>query len=163
MRLSASSSARGGYTLIELMVVLSLLGTFAVTASSVFVQSVVLSRDAQRGQKAVGQIQFALRQLRADVWGATAIVVPIAGSFLLRQGDGAVITWTTYAQDDGAADDESVILIRALEQANPTTRQREFTLPMPMQVTANRVGLVVRLDEDEALMVSQVLLAKESR
>lgn len=84
---------RGGWSLIEIVGVLSLLGVFAVLASGLFAGVARVERDSRTSQTLSTQFDHMLHRLRRDVWSATALAAPDAQRLLITTG-GETVTWT---------------------------------------------------------------------
>ena len=150
-----------GFSLIEFLVIISLLGTFMLVASQVFNQSMFLSRQARQGEEAVGQVQYAMRLLRADVWNASTIHTPADDRLVLDESGAHAVTWTIYEPDIDDPMEPPVMLVRSARSADGALDERELVLPESMVFEVNQAGVVVRMADQEALLVSQMLLAKE--
>lgn len=92
--MTASRRQSRGFTLTEMLIVLILMGFFALAASRLFYATVTLSRTAAQSENNSASFESALSALRSDVWRATKIDEDDGkGLVHLTIGD-QVIMWT---------------------------------------------------------------------
>lgn len=89
---------RGGYSLIELTLVLSLLAIFSATANKLFMLSFSVKGDALRAGQEIAQTDGVVRLLRSDAWSASAIQVGDRGRVMLEMPDGSIVRWELHAE-----------------------------------------------------------------
>lgn len=86
-------SRPGGWLLIEMLVVLSLLGLFLLLASRLFIGIARIERDTRHNQMMVTRFDSMLWRLRRDVWHATAIDAPGNAALNLTLSTGERVMW----------------------------------------------------------------------
>jgi prepilin-type N-terminal cleavage/methylation domain-containing protein len=88
-----SISIRPGFTMIEIMATLILLGIFFEASVKVFNSTVLLSSASQDLCDHTSQIDSAMHQLRTDVWNCAAITVADPKSIDVVSAGGAKTSW----------------------------------------------------------------------
>ena len=86
-------AARPGFTMIAMLVVLAILGVFAVVATHLMQTTMRLYREAGSAEAHARLLGSAARQLRADAWSARRVTVAGARSVILDRGDGRSAEW----------------------------------------------------------------------
>jgi type II secretory pathway pseudopilin PulG len=164
---------RRGYFLFEMMLVLAVLGVFAIVASKLLITSMNASIDAQRRVETAERFDLAMNQLRADVWSAKDIEAD-GLSTTLHQPDGRKVIWRIEPADpfDAAPvapnSARMVNISRHTESADgkaeaASNDTRWNDLPPGMAFTAAGPTLRVRtptasLSADSLTMISQLQL-----
>lgn len=138
-----------GFTLLHMLVVMPLLGVFLLVATQVFNHAVALTKEARLKEERTAHFDHALRQLRRDVWGAIELTAGSPQRVEMTTAGGERITWT--APDAGEA------MHRTVNDA----AARRFGFPTTASFRVDGPTLVLVTDEGEAVLISQVLLAKE--
>lgn len=144
---------RRGFLLVEMLIAIGMIGIFIIVSGKLFSTTLRLTHASQAATAGAATFESSARALRRDVWGAAEITVLPGGGVIIRQGDGASISWR--AEDDGA-------LVRRDEAAHPSV-QRWPEMGTKVTLQPDRAGLVVRTGEGEMLLVSQVLLSHGSK
>jgi len=90
---------RRGFSLIELLCTIILLGAFAIIAGRLFNSTFHLYYDTAEAQNQTASIDGALTWLRADVWSAKRIDVSDPHKATMTMPDNRVIIWTIHADD----------------------------------------------------------------
>ncbi len=93
------SSRRRGFTLMELLCVIILLGTFGLIAGRLFYATFHLYDQTADAQNQTAVIDASLTTLRADTWSAKRIEVADPHTARLTMPDNRVITWTIQTND----------------------------------------------------------------
>lgn len=115
MNLTRIDTRTGGYSLMELMLVLTLLAIFAGMANRLFMQCVVINRDVVKASNSLIQADSLIRLIRSDVWGARSVSSNNPGQVTLGMADGTVVRWERRVTHYG--DDEIESLIYRMETA----------------------------------------------
>ena len=89
---------RGGFMIVQMLVVLGLMAAFVVVAERVFRLSVQTSARAASEQEDLLRLERAMTQLRADVWRAKKL--EIAKSSVHVSAEGLDATWQTAADGE---------------------------------------------------------------
>ncbi len=82
-----------GFTLLEIIMALSLLLIFFGVAGELFKSTLMLSYDSRELSNQNSRIDSAIFQLRRDVWNASRMTVSGNKSVDLSSSDGIKITW----------------------------------------------------------------------
>jgi type II secretory pathway pseudopilin PulG len=170
------ASLRRGYFLIEVMLVLGILGVFAIVASKLLITSMNASIYAQHRAETAERFDLAMSQLRADVWPAKNIDADGLTTTLL-QPDGSKVIWriepaAPFATEPTAPNSGRMVnLSRHAEPADgkaaaPSNDTRWNDLPPGMAFTAAGPTLRVRTptaspsadSADSLTMISQLQL-----
>jgi len=147
---------RRGFTVLEILVVLSLMVTVALVATRLFRSTLRLTHQADASADMVARVDDAMRVLRGDVWSAGRIQTDDERTVTLTGGDGAVITW--HLLPGGT-------LTRDAEGAS-SGRRAWKALTLPMTFRAEGAGLVIDIADmpeysgGTTHLVSQLLLLK---
>jgi hypothetical protein len=109
---------RDGFTIIETLGMIAMLGLFILAASQLFVASLRVFKSAERMQEDASAHEAIARKLGRDAWGATRIETPDAHTAVLVQSGGSRIVWTlpreggtilrTQTRPDGGAEESPV-------------------------------------------------------
>lgn len=83
----------GGFTLMEIMTVISLYGVFMLMASQLFVTNTHLLRGAHEAQDAILRFERIVEQMRRDVWSATDLQIQDEHTLILRATGQPAVTW----------------------------------------------------------------------
>ncbi|MEM6852988.1 MAG: hypothetical protein AAF593_01100 [Planctomycetota bacterium] len=160
---------RSGYILLEMVATLSLLTVFLIVGGQLVTRVVVVQRDAVDMEWSVSRMEFALRQLRQDVWTASDISVvanaDTAGRIELTHPDGVRIAWWFEAEPSrrfpgrgwmrrAVLDDEE-----SISHDHSTTRY-EVPFGVTPAATQGDTGLLIQIDERSLWLPSQVRLAQ---
>ncbi|MEM9916035.1 MAG: hypothetical protein AAF911_13860 [Planctomycetota bacterium] len=160
---------RSGYILLEMVATLSLLTVFLIVGGQLVTRVVVVQRDAVDMEWSVSRMEFALRQLRQDVWTASDISAEgnadNAGRIELTHPDGVRITWWFEAEPSrrfpgrgwmhrAVLDDEETI------SHDDSTTRYEVPFSVTPAVTASDTGLLIEIDERSLWLPGQVRLAQ---
>ncbi len=86
----------GAWSLIELMIMLSLFGVFLIFAGRLISSTTALSSDVYRMQEAATRFDLIIDRFRRDVWGASAIERADSHTVTLQYHDARQVTWTMY-------------------------------------------------------------------
>jgi type II secretory pathway component PulJ len=89
-----------GFVLVNVIIVIGLLGAFAVVATHVFRLAIRTSSAAAVDQDERTRLEQALGVLRRDAWEAKALEIPEMSKAVLAGAGKRPIVWTT--QKDGA-------------------------------------------------------------
>lgn len=82
-----------GYSLIELVLVLSLLAVFAGVANKLFISSLLVKQEALKAGNNLVQTDSLIRLIRSDVWGASAIYSDSPDRVTIAWPDGSTVRW----------------------------------------------------------------------
>ena len=89
-----SRTVRAGFSILVLMVVLALLGAFALVATRLIAASLRVHADAGQILGERRMLDAALDQLRRDVWSATKVRIEPGGAVVhVDRGDGTAVAW----------------------------------------------------------------------
>ena len=163
---------RSGYVLLEMVATLSLLTVFLSVAGQLVTRVMVVQRDTVDLEWSVSRMEFALRQLRQDVWTAADISAEgnadNAGRIELTHPDGVRIAWWFEAEPSrrfpgrgwmhrAVLDDEEII-----SHDNSTTR---YEVPFGVTPAAkpSDTGLLIEIDERSLWLPSQVQLGQTDK
>lgn len=89
-------SRTAGYSLMELMLVLTLLTIFAGIANKLFVGSFFIKSDALHASQSIAQNDATISRLRTDVWGASAIRSDAPDQATIQMHDGSGVQWKLH-------------------------------------------------------------------
>src|SRR5688500_8207016 len=90
---------RRGSWLVELLIVIGLIAAFLIVSARLFTTTMRLSQQSVESEARVARLDSAVRMLRADAWGASAMYLD-NGGVLMLEVDGRSIAWGSDA--DGA-------------------------------------------------------------
>lgn len=96
MTSSTTKPRTAGYSLIEIVFVLTLLAIFAAIANKLFVLSFFVKNDALYAGQSIAQNDAVIRLLRTDVWSASAIGSDSPDQAMIQMSDGSVIRWKLH-------------------------------------------------------------------
>jgi type II secretory pathway component PulJ len=88
-----------GFMLVNMLIVIALMGAFAVVADRVFRLSLQTSSKVAREQEESIRLEQAINTLRADVWGARTLETAGTSGLRITDGGGRAVRWET--QNDG--------------------------------------------------------------
>ena len=89
--------SRRGYTLMEVLCTLSLLGTFALIATRLFTSSFKVMWQTSQASEIPMRFDAAISTLRSDLASAASVDIPDAHSLIVHDTAGKTIQW----QSDG--------------------------------------------------------------
>src|SRR5262249_18755390 len=100
---------RRGFTLIEMLVTVILLGVFGLLVAQLFHATFMLNYDTANAHNAVPSFNFAAGRMRTDVWSAKKVELKSAHSATVTTAGDSAITWTidqgVLAREDGSGRD----------------------------------------------------------
>ena len=144
-----------GFTIVEVMVTLSLVATFSVIAGYLFRDCLKVMREADSAQNRIVQFEFMTGLLRADAWAAGSIQAADE-SIELKQREGSVV-WTA----------EKGSVQRTVRRAGRADQiQRWTNLDVDVSIRPVRQGVrmgIRRADGreiEQAILPSQLILLK---
>jgi hypothetical protein len=145
-------SIRPGFTITEILLSLSLLTLFFAFSGEVFKSTVLLSSAGQDVCNRSNQIDFVLRQLRADVWNCRSMSLANPQSIELSTANAAKISWKIDSQN-------------SLIRTDPAGREERYdVVATHWSFSADKVSLLL---SDGASppnrMISQILLSKSEQ
>ncbi|MEM9882697.1 MAG: type II secretion system protein [Planctomycetota bacterium] len=157
--------SRPGYTMLEIVAVLSLMVIFLMLAGTLVRQAFVIQRQAVDMEWAVSRAQHAVRDLRRDVWSASAIEVDADGTLRLQLRPGDAAQWA-YAADPSTRFPGRGWLTRSFtttseEPVMPGLAQR-YEVPQPIGFIRSPIGVRLTVGDHEVPLVSQVLRGRRS-
>jgi prepilin-type N-terminal cleavage/methylation domain-containing protein len=85
--------SRRGYTLLELLCTLSLLGTFALIATRLFTSTFKVMWQTSQSSEVPMRFDAAISTLRSDLASAASVDVPDAHSMIVHDTAGKTIRW----------------------------------------------------------------------
>jgi type II secretory pathway component PulJ len=91
---------RAGFMLINMLIVIALMGAFAVVADRVFRLSLQTTSKVAREQEESIRLEQAINTLRADVWGARNIEAMGTSALRIIDAGGRAVGWETQANGD---------------------------------------------------------------
>jgi type II secretory pathway component PulJ len=91
---------RCGFMLINMLIVIALLGAFAVVADRVFRLSLQTTSKVAREQEESIRLEQATNTLRADVWGARNVETAATSGLRITDAGGSAVQWETQANGD---------------------------------------------------------------
>jgi type II secretory pathway component PulJ len=91
---------RAGFMLINMLIVIALLGAFAVVADRVFRLSLLTCSKAAREQEESIRLEQAINTLRADVWGARNLEATGTSRLRITDARGRAVRWETQADGE---------------------------------------------------------------
>ena len=115
-----------GYFLIEMIILLAVIGIFALVAGKLLFTTMNAMAHTQGREETARRFDMAMDQLRADVWSAQLIEAD-GKSATLHDSDGQIVVWRNEpeAEDDGAAGPTalgaSIRLTRSVQRDNAAT------------------------------------------
>ena len=89
---------RGGFMIVQMLVVLGLMAAFVVVAERVFRLSMQTSARAASEQEDLLRLERAMTALRADVWRAEKLEIDKSNVHV--SGEGLDVTWRTGADGE---------------------------------------------------------------
>jgi type II secretory pathway pseudopilin PulG len=123
------NTRRRGYFFLEMVILLAVLGVFAVVADKLMVTTLTAIAQAQHREETARRFDLAINQLRSDVWSARLIEAD-GQSATLHEPDGAKIVWHVEPQvpDDGSGAPDpfgpSIRLTRRVERGNAVSSDK---------------------------------------
>lgn len=139
---SRRTPARRAFTLIHLLVVISLLGVFALIWARLFTASANLTRDAGEAGRRMVDGQTISGLLRDDGWTAAEIVIEQQGeSLTLRNGAGRQTRWN---RDTGG-----VITRTQFDERGDVINERRWRLELKNARFARDGAMVLLRIEDD--------------
>lgn len=146
--------SRPGYTLVELITTLILLGAFTVIATRMFVSTLRVTRQASDSQNQAITIDSMVRMLRADVWSA-ADVRTVDKRLIVKRPDAKTVTWSVGENQ----------IVRMEEGSK---RPNRWSGVGPMTLDGRGDHVIVRFDAApsrqgarQLLLMSQIRLAQK--
>ena len=94
-----ATPGRRGMVMIEMLMVIILLSTFALVATRLFSASMRVIDEAPAAHDAVSRFEQVARVLRTDVWGASRIEVSAGGSLLTARAGAAPPSQWQFDED----------------------------------------------------------------
>ena len=162
--------ARPGYTMLETVAALSLVTLFLILAGQLTTRVVVIQRDAVDMEWSISNMEFALRQLRQDVWTASTGSVSSAelneiGLDRLELGfeDGERIAWWFEADPSSRFPGRGWMhrAVLAGEDAGEPAMRYEVPHAITPASTLTGGGLQVEVDDRVLWLPSQVRLTSD--
>ena len=133
-----------GYSLLEMLAALSLIGVFAIFAGRLMLQSQAIQRDAAAVEWAVSRTDFALRQLRADVWEASSLLLGDETTLSIIHAHGQSIRWS-FTPDASSRWPQRGWLTRTIDGSSGESQRYE--VPFAIEYgSIQEHGLQVRVD-----------------
>lgn len=84
-------TTRRAFTLVEVLVWVMLLAPVALLSAKAFHAMLTATRDARADEVRITAVETSLRQLRQDVWSATAIEVPSPTTLLITTPTSSIV------------------------------------------------------------------------
>lgn len=163
---------RPGYTMLEMVATLSLVTVFLIMAGPLVTRVVTIQRDAVDMEWSISQMDFALRQLRQDVWTASAITPDGRGLSqdeasrlaLEKHGDLRII-WSFEADPSHRFPERGWMNRQVIPTGMQESRDDEamrYEVPHRLSFTQRprAHGLVVEINEQPIWLPSQVMRAR---
>lgn len=139
-------SRTAGFSLIEVVLVLTLLTIFAGVATKLFVGSFVIKKDALHAGQSIAQNDATIRRLRTDVWGASAIRSDGPDQATIEMHDGSGVRWELHVT---TIDDETQAhLIRTEIRDGVETPGDPLWAPLGIGFEADGPGLLLTTETD---------------
>jgi type II secretory pathway pseudopilin PulG len=141
-----------GFTMVEMLFLLIMLGVFALAASKLFYVNITAARKTAEAQNAIASFEAGLSAMRADVWNAREIAEP--GSNVIEVTTPKLTVMWTIEGDQ-------------LVRQEDTGDVRKWTAPPGLTIAAAKSRVVVRSPAGresrggEAWLASRNLLTKE--
>ena len=163
--MTASHRRARGWSLMHMLVLITMVGAFMAASGRLFIASTVATREARKTQQRQAQFDHVMRQMRKDVWNAQSIEATENGAVLRIAQPDAVVTWVMNDEPDEPA------LIRAEEvTAKEKTDLRRWDKPGWRVRFSTATGVVTvtvqPVDNDHVdtvTLVSQLQLATGQR
>lgn len=130
MRHGHPQRRRTGYSLIEMVVVIMLLGVFMVMASRLFMQCFSINNEAIRAGDAIVQTERIVHLLRADVWGASSLQCDDRDEVMIEMSDGSTVRWALGVTTDD--DQTQTELTRTVNQDGHVETGNPMPLDAPL-------------------------------
>ncbi|MEM7624054.1 MAG: hypothetical protein AAF333_00345 [Planctomycetota bacterium] len=158
-----------GYALFEMIAAMSLVGVFVIVGGALVSQVFAVQREAARMEWATSRMDFAVRELRKDVWSAATIERRGDDSLVLSLPDDPqrVLTWR-FEPEPSTAFPERGWLIRdssplADPDPAPPSAVERFEVPLQVKfVGTDPCGLSIMIDEQPIRLTSQVMLGQST-
>lgn len=156
-----------GYALFEMVAAMSLVGVFIIVAGTLVNQVFAVQREAAQMEWATSRMDFALRELRQDVWAANAIDRQAEERIAIEiMGESALeITWRFESDPSKNFPQRGWLVREAISNdenaalSNDQTMRYEIPLSIEFR-EADDGGLTVVIDEQRVWLASQVLLGR---
>lgn len=97
MKRTGPNLRTAGYSLIEMVLVLTLLAVFAGVANKLFMSSLIVKRDARHAGDDLVRTDCLIRLIRSDMWGASAIHSESPDRVTIEWPDGSAVLWELSA------------------------------------------------------------------
>lgn len=164
-------NARPGYTMLEMVATLSLVTVFLIIAGQLVTRVITIQRDAVDMEWSISQMDFALRQLRQDVWTASAIRQDGWGSsqdetseLELEKHGGLRIVWSFEADPSHRFPERGwmtrqVIPTGIQESRDDAAMRYEVPHRLSFSQRPRAHGLAVEVNEQPIWLPSQVMRA----
>jgi len=131
-----------GYSLLEMVVLISLMGVFLILGSELWRAATVTTRNAKQVESEGLRLDMVLDRLRRDVWAATHVHAD-AGRCQLHLSDGRRITWRVA--------DGHVLSREELADGGPNHKQAWPVFASGVQVLSHPVGVQVTVTPTHGL------------
>ncbi|MEM1108586.1 MAG: hypothetical protein AAGH99_07850 [Planctomycetota bacterium] len=154
-------TARSGTTLIETVVWLGLTVIFLTLAGQLVKQGIAIQRQGVDMEWAVSRADQALREVRRDVWNASAIAISEDEKLLLNFGAGETAEWA-YTADPSTRFPGRGWLTRASNDAAKTDPPQLYEVPQPVDLAVSEGGLHLFFGDQKVWLTSQVLRSAPS-
>jgi len=125
-----------GFTLIEVLSVVLLLGVFTLISSQVFIACLRVPVDTARTGAAVTRFDAAVHLLGRDVWGGSALRVVDPHTVVIDRSNAPAITWRL---EDGGT------LVRSMPDGLPLSVRRWPGMPASLSFKVEAAVLVLNI------------------
>jgi len=165
-RASRLGRCRRGFTLMELVLAVSVIGIFGILYAQVFSSTTTITRTAPHEDAVAARIDMAINILRRDVWHARQIDITDPHTAIIRTESDGVVTWTL--SDEGRLTRtlvSPVIGSRSGADSEPTRVDQWEGMESIRGIAASPSGLTLTLRErwinadSQVAITSQVLAA----
>ena len=138
----------------HLLAVMMLLGAFLLLSGKLYLATTLIISDAEKAQSVMTQLDLVMSRLRRDVWGAASLTAADPSTLILRQHDGATVTWRMLP-------DESALTRQAGHVRDDTLASRFVDLPVTLTFVADGSALLVNVYEIDADQPAQFTLVSQ--
>jgi prepilin-type N-terminal cleavage/methylation domain-containing protein len=151
----------GGFSLIELAVVLILLSVFSLIAGKLFTGTFHVIDDSRQAMRDIGEFEYAIRMMRTDVWAAQSYELVSPDRVEIKTSDGVRVLWVKHLT---VTDDTQVAeLIRTEYRQGESSLSHPLTAPVGLGFAADTHGLRLTTDTDTIVLTGVYLLLEEAR
>lgn len=155
--------SRGGYSIVEMLMAISLVTVFLIISGHLVNLVFKVQRDAVRMEWSVSRMDFALRELRKDVWSASSLTRLDDDRMQIDFIDQNHAIWSFKAEPSSSLPEKGwltreVVIAKSGLTSGENLRRFEVPRPVLFQETHGR-GVTVRVDHHELTLPSQLMIA----